>query len=112
MTAHSCLLCGGPVKVKRVRGESVVWDLCDPCNGVFAASAERVAARLVPVIDGPTGAAVVHMVGQLELEDAIAEGARATCGVCGRGIYRRPGLPWLHEEDQLTAAAAPHAPTP
>jgi hypothetical protein len=60
-TEDQCLLCGADALTYA--------DLCDRCAGVVLECADRVAASMVTVIDGPAGAAVIRIAGQLELDD-------------------------------------------
>lgn len=66
---HSCLLCGGRVPAFEVDGELHAWELCSACNAAFSAAADRVAAATAARLEGPAAAAVVQLVGQLELDD-------------------------------------------
>lgn len=69
---YPCLLCGGHAHAYSEDGGHTVevWDLCRSCNQAFVAAAERVAATLPNVVDGPTGAALHVLIGQLDLDDA------------------------------------------
>jgi hypothetical protein len=66
-----CLLCGGQAHAYSEDGGHTleVWDLCRRCNAAFVAAAERVAATLPTVLEGPAADAVVRIAGQLELDD-------------------------------------------